>query len=212
MTIKAKMKDIPSVETILLHPLFEPIIQNSSRERVVFSLRQYLDICRTSIKQKTSIDLSIETIADEIKKIIKKEDTPSLKRVINASGTIIHTNLGRSVLPDKAIEAINLAASGPVNLEYDIERGKRGERDSHIENLICRFTGAEAATVVNNNAAAVLITLNSLSKKKEVIVSRGELVEKFRGLAPEVYVVGDCVEARKIYDAFENAWRAALLI
>lgn len=177
MTIKVKMKDIPSVEKILLHPLFEPIIQNSSRERVALTISQFLDICRISIKEGTSIDLSIEAISSEIKKIIKKEDTPSLKRVINASGTIIHTNLGRSVLPDKAIKAINLAASGAVNLEYDIERGKRGKRDSHIENIICRLTGAEAATVVNNNAAAVLITLNSLAKKKEVIISRGELVE-----------------------------------
>ena len=177
MPIKAKMKAIPSVETILKHPLFEPIIKNSSRERVLVSLRQFLDLCRISIKQEATIDLSMEAIAYEIKKIIKKEDTPSLKRVINASGTIIHTNLGRSILPDEAIKAINLAASGPVNLEYDIERGKRGERDSHIENLICRLTGAEAATIVNNNAAAVLITLNSLAKKKEVIISRGELVE-----------------------------------
>ncbi len=177
MTIKAKLKAIPSVEKILLQPLFEPIIQDSSRERVALTLRDFFDICRTSIKNDITIDLSIEAISSEIKKIIRKEDSPSLKRVINASGTIIHTNLGRSILPDKAIKAINLAASGAVNLEYDIERGKRGERDSHIENLICRLTGAEAATVVNNNAAAVLITLNSLSKKKEVIVSRGELVE-----------------------------------
>ena len=177
MPKKAKLKDIPSVEKILLHPLFEPIIKNSSRERVALTIRTFLDHCRTSINEEKTINLSIEAIAREIKKNIKKEDTPSLKRIINASGTIIHTNLGRSILPDKAIKAINLAASGSVNLEYDIESGKRGERDSHIENLICRLTGAEAATVVNNNAAAVLIALNSLAKKKEVIISRGELVE-----------------------------------
>lgn len=177
MPNKSKLKAIPSVEKILLHPLFEPIIKDSSRERVALTVSDFLDICRTSIKNDITIDLSIETIAGEIKKIIKKEDSPSLKRVINASGTIIHTNIGRSILPDKAIKAINLAASGSVNLEYDIETGKRGERDSHIEKLICRLTGAEAATIVNNNAAAVLITLNSLAKKKEVIVSRGELVE-----------------------------------
>lgn len=177
MSIKATLKTIPSVEKILLHPLFETIIKDSSRERVALTVRQFLDVCRSSMKNKATIDLSIEAIASEIKKIIKKEDTPSLKRVINASGTIIHTNLGRSILPDQALKAINLAASGAVNLEYEIEKGKRGERDSHIENLICRLSGAEAATVVNNNAAAVLITLNSLAKKKEVIVSRGELVE-----------------------------------
>ncbi|MDT8317510.1 MAG: L-seryl-tRNA(Sec) selenium transferase [bacterium] len=171
------MKDIPSVEKILLHPLFKPIIKAYSRERVALTIRDFLAFCRILINKEKPVDLSIETIAGEIKKIIKKEDAPSLKRVINASGTIIHTNLGRSILPHSALKAINLAASGAVNLEYNIESGKRGERDSHIEKLICRLTGAEAATVVNNNAAAVLITLNSLAKKKEVIVSRGELVE-----------------------------------
>lgn len=177
MPDKTKLKDIPSVEKILSHTSFQQIIKESSRERATAALRDFLVICRLSINNGKKIDLSLENIASETGKIIKKEDDPSLKRVINASGTIIHTNLGRSILPDQVIKAINIAASGAVNLEYNIESGKRGERDSHIEKLICRLTGAEAATVVNNNAAALLITLNTLSKKREVIVSRGELVE-----------------------------------
>lgn len=102
---------------------------------------------------------------------------PSLKPVVNATGVIVHTNLGRSVLAQRAVAAVAEVASRYSNLEYDLENGKRGSRQSHLENLIRRLTGAEAAAVVNNNAAAVLISLSALARGKEVIVSRGELVE-----------------------------------
>ncbi len=122
-------------------------------------------------------DLKEEKLFSASKEYVCYALSPRVKKVINASGVVIHTNLGRSVLAKEALDAVNLAASGYCNLEFDLEKGERGSRHTLVEKDICKLTGAEAALIVNNNAAAVYLVLNSLCFGGEVIVSRGELVE-----------------------------------
>lgn len=138
-------------------------------------------------------ELALSALLPGLVAHIRASSRPHLRRVINATGVVIHTNMGRSLLASEAVEAVKEAASAYSNLEFDLATGIRGSRYSHVENLVCRLTGAEAALVVNNNAAAVLLTLDTLCKGREVIVSRGELVEiggSFR--IPEVMEKSGC--------------------
>ena len=146
-------------------------------DAVTSSARAHLKALRAAIESGESVALDLSIIQQTIRDGLTDASQPSLKSVFNLTGIVLHSNLGRANLADAAIDAMNRVAGGANNLEYDLERGQRGDRDSHIESLICELTGAEAATVVNNNAAAVLLTLNTLALGKKVPVSRGELVE-----------------------------------
>lgn len=160
------------------------------------SIEAFLDSCRAAIAEGRLTDaasLQLPTLMPQILRFVEKHSQPHFRKVLNATGVIIHTNLGRSLLADEAVDAIGRAAASYSNLEFDLATGERGSRYSHVEKLICRLTGAEAALVVNNNAAAVLLMLDTLCKGREVVVSRGELVEiggSFR--IPEVMEKSGC--------------------
>jgi L-seryl-tRNA(Ser) seleniumtransferase len=174
------LRELPSVDRLLKHPACERLLQRYNRDYVVHKCRGILDRMRDQIRQSKSIssgDLQDEMILFRLEEMIAAESRPGLARVVNATGTILHTNLGRALLSPEALAAVSAVGAQPVNLEYDLAAGKRGRREESIEALLIELTGAEAATVVNNNAAAVLLGLNTLAEGKEVIVSRGELIE-----------------------------------
>lgn len=161
----------PAVDKVLKWPGMQALIASHGRALVLDCLRTALDAWRQG--QISDEDDLPRAIQQQIEQLL----TPSMRPIFNLTGTVLHTNLGRAPLPPEAIEAVTAVALGASNLEYDLETGQRGDRDDHVETWICRLTGAEAATVVNNNAAAVLLVLNALAQRREVIVSRGELIE-----------------------------------
>ena len=161
------------------------------------SVEDFLNGCRGAITSgavQNVQELELSALLPRITAHVMAASRPLFRRVINATGVVIHTNLGRSRLAPEAVEAVKEAAASYSNLEFDLDTGARGSRYSHVESLICRLTGSEAALVVNNNAAAVLLLLDTLCKGREVIVSRGELVEiggSFR--IPEVMEKSGCL-------------------
>ena len=174
------LRELPAIDRLLAHPRTRWLLDRVNRELIVRQCRDVLDELRYAIKRGDSIEramLEDESIIARLEQRIAIARQVGLTRVINATGTVLHTNLGRALLADSAIEAVRLAAAHPVSLEYDVARGERGRREETIEALLVDLTGAEAATVVNNNAAAVFLGLNTLAAGKEVIVSRGELIE-----------------------------------
>lgn len=169
--------EIPSVDEVLRSDALRQCVNSCSKNLALQTIREILGKIRADIMAGCKVDTSMDNIEALVKQYLDNMLKPSVKRVVNASGVVLHTNLGRAILCNDAIEAIKVAAGGPVNLEFDLEKGERGDRDSHIEAIICHLTGAEAATIVNNNAAAVFLTLNTLAEGKGVVISRGELVE-----------------------------------
>jgi L-seryl-tRNA(Ser) seleniumtransferase len=172
-------KKIPKVDRILEWPEIKDVFSLYPRPVVIDAIRTALDSLRSEISQgeASSASLADRALVERILAELASSTAPSLKRVVNGTGVVIHTNLGRSILPETVREKLLDTAFAYSNLEFDTRSGERGSRYSHVEPLLCRLTGAEAALVVNNNAAAVLLALNALAQGKEVIVSRGELVE-----------------------------------
>ena len=175
---KQLLSQIPAINKILLLDEVKLLIQEYSEVAVKSAIKNYIDEIKQEILNEELHEVpSLEKIVEEVTQIVKSEDKNSLRRVINATGTILHTNLGRSLLSQKIKENIESVAFNYSNLEFDIDNKKRGSRYVHLTDIIKKLTGAEDVLVVNNNAAAVLLTLNTLVKDKEIVVSRGELVE-----------------------------------
>ncbi len=179
-------RSIPKVDVLLENQAIQEMIERYSRESVMEAIRAEMDNLRAFIggcddeeKAQEQIALLVSHIGDAVEKM----HTPNMKKVINGTGTILHTNLGRAPISREHMKKAFDIVTGYSNLEYNLEAGRRGERYSHFEKLLCKITGAEAAMAVNNNASSVLLILSSLAKGGEVIVSRGELIEiggKFR--------------------------------
>lgn len=171
---------IPALDQLLRDPALAPLHAAYGASRLKATLRPLLEDLRCRILSgdiTSKATLSAPAIARQARDRLQRADQPHLRPVFNLTGTVLHTNLGRAVMPDQAVQAVTKAMQQPVNLEYDLDSGRRGDRDALVEDLVCELTGAEAATIVNNNAAAVLLMLNSLADQAEVVVSRGELVE-----------------------------------
>jgi len=171
-----ELRKIPSVDKLLSHPSLLKIKESVGGELVTYSIRNVLDVERTRILDGKK-SRSAEKLIEEIQQFAEKIAGSSLKPVINATGIILHTNLGRAPLSKEILSEMEPILSGYSNLEFDLHSGKRGDRTDHINELLKFITGAEDILIVNNNAAAVYFILKTFAEKKEVIISRGELIE-----------------------------------
>ena len=171
------LRALPSVDQVLKSPVAAAGLERHGRVPFTAAVRATLDACRTAARAGRFLPSGAEEIASAALAQLDAEAPSSLRPVFNLTGTVLHTNLGRAVLAEEAVTAAVAAMRQAVALEYDVDSGRRGERDDHVRALLCELTGAESATVVNNNAAAVLLVLNTLALDKESIVSRGELIE-----------------------------------
>jgi len=191
---KSSLASLPSVDRLLRTPWADALVADHGRPQVTDAIRAVLVELRANgaaAALATANDDSILRL--RVTRRLEAMTQPSLRPVFNLTGTVVHTNLGRARLPESAAAAVADAATRPVNLEFDLAEGVRGDRDEHVEAVLRRLTGADAATVVNNNAAAVLLVLNTLARGKEVPTSRGELIEiggSFR--MPEIMASAGC--------------------
>lgn len=172
-----KLRSIPAVDKLLSMAVTDSEIQQYPRELVTSCLRQATAHAREEVRQGQSPDISAASLIGRAKELLKNVSGSSLRRVINATGIVLHTNLGRAPLSSRAIAGVAGVMTGYSTLEYNTATGERGSRYTHVAEQLRRLTGAEDAMAVNNNAAAVLLVLSALAKDREVIVSRGELVE-----------------------------------
>ena len=175
---KRLLRSLPSVSALLEHEEVGEWLHGMPRAAVVAALQCALDSARTSILSgQCGEAIDIEELIAAAEEELLERSAPSLRHVVNATGIVLHTGLGRAPLSEAAVEAIAQAAGGYCNLEYDLSTGQRGRRNIHVVNQLLSVTGAEAATVVNNNAAATLLILRTLAAGREVVVSRGQLIE-----------------------------------
>ena len=181
--VEPALRRIPSVDELLGGPEAQALLAVYPRWVVLEAIREVLAARRKQIlsgalsPEAAEALVAARPIGRTVAAVAERKSCPSLTPVLNATGVILHTNLGRAPLAERALQAIQRTAGGYVNLELDLATGERGSRQSHVEGLLCALTGAEAALVVNNNAAAVLLAINTLANGKEVVVSRGQLVE-----------------------------------
>jgi L-seryl-tRNA(Ser) seleniumtransferase len=191
--IQKKLRQIPSVEKILESPELKSEIEGFSHPFVAGAVKQAVETIREEVKRGRE-SISIPEIVQKVKKIIAEQTSAALKPVINASGVILHTNLGRAPLDEDTLSFIKNISSTYNNLEFDLKEGRRSKRGIFVEKLLCTLTSAEAAMAVNNNAGAVLLILTAMAKGKEVIVSRGELVQIGGGFRiPEILALSGAV-------------------
>lgn len=185
---------LPATDRLLRDPAFAHLLDTHGHSQVVEQLRQMLDEARLSIREQQVLPAWSDNWAQETARRLSLDAQSALRPVINLTGTVLHTNLGRAQQAQSAIDAVSQAMRDPVTLEYDLDGAGRGHRDRALADLLCRLTGAEDACIVNNNAAAVLLMLAATAAGKEVVVSRGELVEiggAFR--IPDVMRQAGCV-------------------
>ncbi len=174
-------RKIPAVDRLLSSPSILDAASQYPRNLLLKAIHHVLDQIREQIKTGDGLEdpslLSLEHVSQKVLGTVERLNRPSLRQVINATGIVVHTNLGRSILAERVLERFRSIAGGYSNLEYDLDRGERGSRYIHVESILREISSAEAAIVVNNNAAAVLVALDTLAKGREVVVSRGQLVE-----------------------------------
>ena len=176
--MEALLRRIPKVDDLLKHPRWRELLTHHTQEALKDSLRAVLDALRAGIKDGSVASIpTLDEIIEETARRALTLSKPHLARVINATGIVIHTNLGRSLLAQRAIDALVSIASHYSNLEYDLSTGKRGDRYEHCSSILRRVTGAEGSLIVNNNAAAVLLVLDTFAQSMEVVIGRGELIE-----------------------------------